>query len=160
MRSASIWGVLCAVGVAGSMTAAFRSSAADPVPYPEGYRRWAHVKSAFTKLGQPDQGFHHIYANQKALEGYKTGKFPDGAVIAFDRLDGTTGDGTIREGARSRVDVMQKDSARYASTGGWGYERFRGESRAPSLGDPGRKACFTCHIQRQAQDFVFSSLRP
>ena len=154
------WGMTLAVGAAVIMTAAFRTGTPDTVPYPDGYRHWMHVKSALTKLGQPDQGFHHIYANEKAIEGYRTGRFPDGAVLAFDRLGGSTTDATIREGARSRVDVMHKDSARFAATGGWGYERFLGESRAPSLGDTGRKACFNCHTQRQAQDYVFSALRP
>jgi len=160
MKSVSILGAATAVGLTVIMTAAFRTGAPDTIAYPEGYRRWTHVKSAFTKLGQPDQGFHHIYANEKAIEGFKAGKFPDGAMLAFDRLIGTTADGTIQEGTRARVDVMLKDSNRFAASGGWGYERFLAESRAPALDEKTRNGCVTCHTQRQAQDYVFSTLRP
>ena len=32
-------------------------------------------------------GIHHIYANDKAIEGYRNELFPDGAVIIFDLLE-------------------------------------------------------------------------
>ena len=61
------------------------------VAYPEGYRSWAHVKSAlispahrnFAAIG----GFQHIYANPQAMAGYRTRVFPEGSVIAFDWLE-------------------------------------------------------------------------
>ncbi len=36
---------------------------------------------------QPRGGIHHIYANEKALDGYETSKFPDGSVIVYDLLE-------------------------------------------------------------------------
>ena len=55
------------------------------VPYPTEYRSWAVVK---TSLVGPQArnfatrgGFHHFYANDKAMEGYRTGRFPDGSII-------------------------------------------------------------------------------
>jgi len=154
------WGVPFAVGAAVLMTAAFRAGTRDSIPYPDGYRQWRHVKSALTGLGGADQSFHHIYANEQAITGYTTGKFPDGAVIVFDKLTGTAANGTIKEGARRLVDVMLRDSARFRSSGGWGYEEFVGDTRTPSLDDTRRTACHTCHTQKQAQGFVFSALRP
>ncbi|MDH4172822.1 MAG: cytochrome P460 family protein, partial [Betaproteobacteria bacterium] len=71
--------------------------AADPapVPYPEGYRAWTHVKSMVIQPGHAlfdaFGGVHHLYANPKALAGYRKGKFPDGAVIVFDLLEAQTG---------------------------------------------------------------------
>ena len=56
-----------------------------PIPYPTGYRLWAHVKSEIVEPQHPGSstngGIHHIYANTQALEGYRTGKFPDGSVL-------------------------------------------------------------------------------
>ncbi len=154
------FGIPLAAGLAVIMTAAFRTGTPEPIPFPDGYRHWTHVKSVLTGLGRADQSFHHIYANDQAVEGYKTGRFPDGAVIVFDRLNGSTTEATIREASRRLVDVMQKDSARFRTTGGWGYEEFIGDGRTPSLDDGGRQACHTCHTQKQAQGFVFSALRP
>jgi hypothetical protein len=133
------------------------------VPYPDGFRRWAHVKSTLSaprRDADPRSGIHHIYANEMALRGYATGRFPDGSVIVFDLLDVATADGTTREGARKLVDVMHKDSARFAATGGWGYEEFRGDTRERVVADRASTACFQCHTQRKDSDYVFSKLRP
>jgi hypothetical protein len=152
---------VCAVALA---TESSGSDALDSVPYPEGFRQWTHVKSAVTvPQGENDKrrrGIHHIYANEKALEGYKTGRWADGAVIAFDLLDVTVNNGATTEGPRKLVDVMHRDSARYAATGGWGFEEFAGDTRTPLLGEKAVPACFNCHTSRKEQSFVFSSWRP
>lgn len=102
------------------------SADAPQVPYPDGYRDWRHVKSMVIQPGHPLHesfgGIHHLYANKKALEGYKTGKFPDGSVIVFDLLEAPAADGAITEGARKVAGVMYKDAKKHAATGGWGYE--------------------------------------
>jgi hypothetical protein len=136
---------------------------APEVPYPDGFRRWAHVKSSLSAPegdADPRSGIRHIYANEQALRGYATGRFADGSIIVFDVLDVTTANGTTREGARKLVDVMHKDSARFAATGGWGYEEFRGDTRERLVRERAPTACFQCHTQRKESDYVFSRLRP
>jgi hypothetical protein len=133
------------------------------VKYPEGFRRWVHVKSAFIGPESPNKkygGLHHIYANDKALEGFKTGKFHDGAVIVFDLLETQTKDGVTAEGARRFIDVMRKDSRDFVETGGWGFEEFRGDSRTErALNEQDKSKCFACHASRKDKDFVFSFFR-
>ena len=102
--------------------------AAEPqVPYPVGYRDWHHVKSMVIEEGHPLHsafgGIHHIYANEAALEGYRKGHFPDGAILIFDLLDATHADNAITEGKRKVVGVMHKDAKQFATTGGWGLDR-------------------------------------
>jgi len=135
-----------------------------PVAYPEGYRNWRHVKSMVIEPGHPlfnsFGGIHHLYANDKALDGYARGKFSDGAVIVFDLLEARSTDQAVTEGGRKLIGVMERDSTRYAATGGWGFEGFAGDSRIERLvGDAAATACFACHQARAAQDFVFSSTR-
>ena len=135
------------------------------VPYPTGYRNWTHVKSSLIGPKHPsferDGGFHHIYANEKALEGYRAGKFPDGAVLVDDGLVlKETENGAVVEGARRRIAVMLKDSQRYAETGGWGYEVFKGDSQTERTGTAEVVAkCFACHGQQKEHDSVFSQFR-
>lgn len=143
------------------------SSFADPklVAYPDGYRHWTHVKSMLIKENHPlfdaFGGIHHIYANDKALNGYRTGKFPDGAAIVFDLLDvKQSGDGAVVEGDRKVVGVMERDSAAFAETGGWGFEGFAGgSSEKRVVGDNAAAACFACHEAQAGDDFVFSAFR-
>jgi len=139
--------------------------AADPlVPYPEKYRDWHHVKSMVIEEGHPLYaafgGIHHIYANAKAVSGYKAGKFPDGAIIVFDLLEAISADNAVTEGARKVVGVMHKDAKEYAVTGGWGFEGFGGGDRTNRVvGDDAATACFACHEPQKDHDFVFSRLR-
>lgn len=132
------------------------------VPYPEGYRLWAHVKTTVIGPQSPDfqrnGGIHHFYANPKAMEGYRTGAFPDGAVLVDDSMEANEKAGTITEGARHRVAVMVRDAARYAGSGGWGFEVFKGDGRDPALTAEGRAACFACHSN--AKNLVFSEYHP
>jgi len=134
------------------------------VPYPEGYRNWHHVKSMVIEEGHPlfasFGGIHHLYANVKAVKGYRSGRFPDGAVIVFDLLEARREGGAITEGARKVLGVMHKDRRRYAATGGWGFEGFAGDSRTQRVvGDNAPSACFECHTQQKGSDYVFSKLR-
>jgi hypothetical protein len=141
--------------------------AADPpqVPYPDGYRDWTHVKSMVIQQGHPlfdaFGGIHHLYANGKALDGYRKGRFPDGAVIVFDLLDAKAADNTIQEGARKVVGVMAKDSRKWKATGGWGFEGFKGDSKTErAVAANAAKACFECHTSQKDRDYVFSGWRP
>jgi hypothetical protein len=140
--------------------------AADPgqVPYPKGYRDWTHVKSMVIQQGHPLYesfgGVHHLYGNPKAIEGYRKGAFPDGAVIVFDLLEAKSGGGAIEEGGRKFVGVMVKDAKRWRDTGGWGFEAFRGDSTTERLvGAKAKSACFDCHASQKAHDYVFSRWR-
>ena len=134
------------------------------VPYPDGYRDWHHVKSMIIEEGHPLYGafggIHHIYANDEALEGYRSERFPDGSVIIFDLLESVQTDNTVAEGQRKVLGVMQKDARAYATTGGWGFEGFAGGDRAKRVvGGDAVTACFACHQPQEHQDFTFSRLR-
>ena len=140
--------------------------AADPapVPYPQGYRQWTHVKSMTINPGHALYdafgGIHHLYANPKAEQGYRSGKFADGSVIVFDLLEAKSADNTVQEGARKVLGVMHKDSRKYKDTGGWGFEGFKGDSKSErAVGNNAASACFQCHAPQKNNDFVFSTLR-
>ena len=146
-----------------SGTALFAAGNKNPVDYPEGYRVWAHVKSMVIEEGHPLYdpfgGFHHIYANGMALKPMKAGEpYPDGAVLIFDLLEAKNADHAVVEGPRKLVGVMQKDSRKFADTGGWGFEGFRGDTRERMVSDP-KNACFACHESQTQADYVFSRYR-
>ena len=134
------------------------------VDYPQGYRNWTHVKSMLIQSGHPlfesFGGMHHIYANRKAMKGYRGGRFPDGSVIVFDLLDATATDNAVTEGSRKVVGVMQKDARRFAATGGWGFEGFvAGDLTKRAVGTNAATACYQCHTSQAKQDYVFSAWR-
>ena len=141
--------------------------AADPasVPYPEGYRDWAHAKSMVILEGHPLYeafgGIHHVYVNDKAEQAARKGgkSFPDGSVFVFDLLEAPGEGNAITEGKRKIVGVMHKDSKRFAATGGWGFEGFKGDGRDRAVTDANAQ-CFTCHAAQKSSDYVFTNWRP
>ena len=147
--------------------AALPSIAADTklVPYPQGYRDWHHVKSMIISPGHglydTFGGIHHLNANKAAIKGYRSGKWPDDAVIVFDLLDANAADNTVTEGARKVVGVMHRDATKYAATGGWGFEGFKGDSKTErAVGANAAAACYGCHTAQKDAGFVFSKMRP
>jgi hypothetical protein len=148
----------------GTLTGLALAAQSSAVPYPEGYRAWRHVKSMIIGAGHPLYasfgGIHHLYANPAAMNGYKTGKFVDGAVIVFDLLEASTADGATSEGVRKVVGVMHRHAKRYAATGGWGFEGFAGNSKTQrAVGDQAATACFACHTAQAQHSYVFSTYR-
>lgn len=138
-------------------------AAKDTVAYPEGYRSWVHVKSAaigpsnksFSTMG----GFQHIYANSQAMVGYRTRVFPEGSVIVFDWLGMTENAGAYTEGARLQLDVMVRDSVRFAKSGGWGFQRFVQDSKTELAATPTPQQCAACHEKLSRDGMVLSSFR-
>ena len=154
------------VSLAVAFTAAVSAYASDAsVDYPNGYRNWTHVKSLLLEPGHPLYeafgGLHHIYANDRAMKGYRTGRFGDGAVIVFDLLEVGKSGNAIAEGPRKIVGVMQRDARRFKETGGWGFEGFpKGDPKQRAVGKQAKAACFACHAEQAAQTgFVFSAWR-
>jgi hypothetical protein len=143
------------------LAAAATSADAPQVAYPDGYRSWQHVKSMLIEPGHPLYesfgGLHHIYANEAAMRGYRGGRFADGSVIVFDLLEAVRADHAVTTGKRKVLGVMEKNARRFASTGGWGFEGFKGDSRTErAVGANAAQACFACHTARKQSDYVFS----
>jgi hypothetical protein len=155
--------LLCVLGIL------FISFTHDPaineeqeVPYPEGYRKWTHVKTyivgpkspAFKFIG----GFNHVYANEQAMVGYTTGHFPNGSIIVSDVISAKEDSVDIREGTRHHLDVMVRDSIKYSDAGGWRFEQFQDDSpRIRLLNVQSRMVCSNCHTRQK--DMVFSVYR-
>jgi len=60
-------------------------------------------------------------------------------------------------GAPINVQLMVKDSKKYASTGGWGFGQFK-EGKPDTTAQ--LKTCFPCHEPAQANDLLFTHYAP
>lgn len=158
MRTSRAMGVIMAIGLLADAFCVFADSRVT-VPFPADYRKWAVTRSFIAGPGTKGAGFHHYYANDKALEGFATGTFPDGAAIVDERLAVEQRDGGSFEGKRIGIAVMMKDQRRYAETGGWGFDGAEGDSRTLGASAATQAACHSCHAKQKDRDFVFSTFR-
>ncbi|MGB8007875.1 MAG: cytochrome P460 family protein [Terriglobales bacterium] len=128
-----------------------------------GYEDWADVSSAHT-----DERLKVIVGNPTMIKAFKAGiplngqRFPDGSMIV--KLQWTPKKSTEAPFVVDVPDVfkeafvMEKDSKRFAKSGGWGYavfnydaasDKFTPDPKSPS--DCG----YACHTPVKAKDYIF-----
>jgi hypothetical protein len=145
--------------------ASFPAESADDIKPPAGYRQWFHVNTMVVDKASPLfdglGGMHNVYINATGLPALKKGgAYPDKSMFVTDLHDFTISDGSYVEGAQKGLAVMVKDSKKYASTGGWGFQFFvGGDPKKPAVTDAA-KQCYACHEPKKGQDYVYSTYIP
>lgn len=148
---------------------------------PQGYRDWVLISVA--AVGPPLSDIRAKLGNDIALSDLRQGTIPyrDGAIIArwawkqttdpqvsnAFRLQGQqaglSADAIAKllsqsfvAGPATNVQLMVKDSKKYASTGGWGFFQFTNGKPDAIV----QHNCFACHAPAQATDLVFTRYSP
>ena len=123
---------------------------------PTDYREWVFVGSCdgHWQEGNESSQSYNVYINPVAYREYtRSGKFPDGTVMALEALSADM--------KRAGLEVSVKDSSRFES--GWGFYDFTGEAGTvkPEAGLlPQTAGCVSCHRDRAANDHVFTQFYP
>ena len=138
------------------------------VKIPPRYRDWKLISVAHEEGNLND--LRAILGNDVAIKAYREGKlaFPDGTIIArlawkyvpseennkvFGRAQ------SFVAGPPINIQVMVKDSTKWAATGGWGFAQFDKDGK-PNVPEADLKTCFPCHQPGKAGDFVFTHYAP
>jgi len=139
------------------LLAACCAFAAATAPLLPKYQTWKKsIRKVVSAKSSLFYGIHYIYADQKALQGYKAGnKFPEGSRIIVEHFNIKGGDSSV-DGSKNMTVLMKKDK-RQKRTGGWLYAGYTANGKPSGL-DP-VKNCFECHQKEVAgRDYIFSSL--
>jgi hypothetical protein len=137
------------------------------VKLPAGYRDWRLISVAHEEGTLND--LRAILGNDIAIKAAREGTlpFPDGTILArlawnyeplaesekaFGRLQSY-----VAGHPKNGVQLMVKDSKKYAATGGWGFAQF--DDGKPA-NEAMHSACFACHDVVKARDFVFNRYAP
>ena len=83
--------------------------------------------------------------------------YPDGTVFVDDVREFSVDDGAYQQGGHKFITVMVRNSKKYASTGGWGFQAWLGGDPAKPIVTDAVKQCFACHVPQEANDHVFST---
>lgn len=146
---------------------------------PEGFREWVFIGAPLTPNGLNNGSagfpeFHHVYVNPDAFAVYRrTGLFPEGTVVTKElvllksglhpdgSLDAPSGRGFFA-GRYNGMDVMVKDSQRFAETGGWGFFNFGHQAPPYSKSAAAAPAadCAGCHQANAEKDMMFIQYYP
>lgn len=123
------------------------------------YKNWRAISST-------DRSDNHtmrvILGNDvavKAIAEKNINPWPDGsafAKVAWQQA-GVDAQGVVKTGKFIQVELMIKDSAKYASSDGWGWGRWRGTELKPYGKDAGfQNECMSCHEPVRTNDFVYT----
>jgi hypothetical protein len=142
------------------------------VTIPAGYRDWKLIAVSEIAAGEKSQ-LRAEFGNDIAIKAFKDGTlpFPDGSIVIAQHWtkDSSPGNDKVLSmvpmvaglnspksfvpGSFINMQIMVKDSKKYAASGGWGFADFKD-------GKPGdealHKTCFPCHEPAKDRDFVYT----
>ncbi len=137
---------------------------------PKNWRTWVYVGSPLTpdalnngKANFPE--YHNVYIEPGSYELYKkTGQFPEGTIM-FKELQRVLGPQQFPDGSTEQpsgrgyfpgvMNGADKDTKRYADSGGWGFYNFNhGEPKAPTAKVKPKSECTFCRIASAKKDQV------
>ena len=136
------------------------------VTIPPRYRDWKLI-SVTHEEGDINQ-LRVQLGNDIAIKAYREGTlpFPDGTIVValhWKRVASAEDNKVFgREqafvaGDPVNLQVMVKNSKKYAATGGWGFGDFKdGKPSDEAL----HEKCFSCHIPAKASDYVYTHYAP
>jgi hypothetical protein len=146
------------------------------VTIPAGYRDWKLIAVSEIAAGDKSQ-LRAEFANDIAIKAYREGTlpFPDGSIVIahhWARLSSPDNDKVLSmvpmvagldspksfiPGSFINMQIMVKDSKRYAASGGWGFADFKdGKPSDEAL----HKTCFPCHQPAKDHDYVYTRYAP
>ncbi|WP_375415346.1 cytochrome P460 family protein [uncultured Bradyrhizobium sp.] len=131
------------------------------VKIPAGYRQWELIAPA--QEAEPLNELRAVLGNAVAIKAYKDKAlpFPDGTVLvklAWKHVQSPEFEPASIPGAATTVQIMVKDSRKYAATGGWGFGRFVSGKPADQAH---HETCFACHEAGvKDHDYVFTRYAP
>jgi hypothetical protein len=177
--------ILTAIAAAGAQQAPAPSSAPvfegkSTLLRPMNYREWVFVGSSLGLSYAPNPPaqnassggigpmYHNVYIKPEAYREFaKTGKFPEGAVLAMEMSSADAKKEPGLQGSYEKefigLEVSVKDSSRFPGSG-WAYFSFSngaGSSyKAKADPFPESAGCVACHKQNAETDHVFTQFYP
>jgi len=163
-RIAAAMAVLAVVATAAYAQDKYALKAPSGIAFSDfkGYEDWAVVSSART-----DEVLKVIVANPTMINAYKAGApgngqaFPEGSKVAklqwsFKKSTEAPFAVDVPD-APTQAFLMEKDSKRFPSTGGWGYALFNHDVAAGRIvADAAPADCGNvCHVAVKRKDYIF-----
>jgi hypothetical protein len=168
--------IILALAIVGALSTVAALAASDQtdgeaapiygIKIPAGYRDWQLISVA-----REDGNFNQLRAqlgNDIAIKAYREGKlpFPDGSIVVALHWDDVASEEDNKVFGRAQafvagpprnIQIMVKDSSKYAATGGWGFADFTNGTPAD---EAMHQTCFPCHQPAKAHDLVFTRYAP
>lgn len=155
--------VILVVGFALESAAQEVAPSPNGIAFPEGYQNWRVIAVSHRT---DNNTLRVILGNDEAIAAARKGQtnpWPDGAILGKVVWK----DGSIPEWPTAQkpetfvhAEFMFRDSAKYASTGGWGWARWKGMAQEPHGDANVADQCVACHTPVKDNNWVFTRPAP
>ena len=147
-----------------------RFTADQRLEFPESYREWIYLSSgrgmSYGPSADPNGPpvFDNVFVNPAAYRSFvKTGRWPDQSIFILE-IRKAISEGSINKGGQFQgdivgVEVLVKDTRRFADTQGWGFYEFTA-NRNPAPKLPKSESCYACHATNAAVEHTFVQFYP
>jgi len=143
---------------------------AQRLAYPADYREWIFLSAGRGMTYGPTADphgppqFDNVFVTPAAYRHFvKTGRWPEQATFVLEirqaRSEGSINKGGQFQGDVTAVEVLVKDSKRFADTNGWGFFEFD-KKQQPAAKLPATATCYACHAQNGAVEHTFVQFYP
>lgn len=140
------------------------SPAPNGIEFPADYKNWRVIGVSHRT---DNNSLRVILGNDRAIDASRAGEtnpWPDGTILAKIVLKDATHEhwkAATVPGKFVHAEFMHKDSAKYATTDGWGYARWLGQEQTPYGKDADfAQECYACHTPVKNNDYVFTTPIP
>ena len=148
----------------------FAFTANQRLVFPENYREWIFLSAGRGMTYGPTADphgppqFDNVFVNPAAYRHFvKTGRWPERAIFVLEirqaKSEGSINKGGQFQGAVTAVEVLVKDTQRFAATSGWGFFEFDPKQQ-PAAQLPKTATCYACHAQNGAVEHTFVQFYP
>jgi hypothetical protein len=132
-----------------------------------GYENWPFIAPSYRT---DNNELRVILGNKAMIDSYKTGTPSNGKAFSEGSIIVKIGWGERKSpvfppahepDVLRRVEFIMKDTARFPTTGGWGYARFLYDEKSATYTPYGKDESFTrechqCHTIVKERDFIFT----
>jgi hypothetical protein len=133
-----------------------------------GYENWQPVSVSHALIGTENEALRLMVANPIMIDAYRSGvpgngkPFPNGSKlvkIVWSSKKSTDAPFDVSvPNSLFEVEFMEKDSKRFADSGGWGYADFSHDPATGAFAPKGNdaKCGAACHQIAKSKDYVFT----
>jgi hypothetical protein len=136
------------------------SPAPNGIEIPENFKDWRVIGMSHR---EDNLTLRVILGNDIAIEAARTGNinpWPNGAILGklvWKDTSHPVWEKATVPGKFVHAEFMFKDAGKYASTGGWGFARWKGAEQTPYGEDASFvQECYGCHLPVKEDDYVFT----
>jgi hypothetical protein len=157
----AVWA--CLAGMTFQSAAQEVAASPNGIAFPVEYQNWRVIAVSHRS---DNNTLRVILGNDDAIAAARSGQtnpWPDGAILGKVVWK----DGSIPEWPQAQkpetfvhAEFMFRDATKYASTGGWGWARWKGMGQEPHGDANVAQECVACHTPVKDNNWVFTRPAP